>query len=264
MKVRHSTKILLAGLGLSALVLAASYMNTLRLERRLSALQVECERPPPSNAKVHGPWEKYAANGPDTVPVRMPDGTVVRLPNKVDEAIGKQLRAESEEATARAAGVDQKATLHFVLDPLEDYFVPPDKVPPGANVFDQFDTPPPKWALDYVRATYPQYSDLSDEELGRRLNQKYQGPASRRDPLVCDARKLVLLSADVNVDNTEKLVGIQAKIVEADGVARNSRSWPLSVALTLFGLSAMPWLWYALLRRIGELRAAIGGNPPEA
>jgi hypothetical protein len=151
--VRHSTKILLAGLGLSALVLAVSYMNTWRLERRLSALQAECQRSTSSNAAAHGPWEKYAAHGPDTVPVRMPDGTVVRLPNKVDHGTGKELRAESDEATARTAGVDQKATLHVVPDPPEAYFVPPDKVPPGANVFDQFDNPPPKWALDYVRAS---------------------------------------------------------------------------------------------------------------
>jgi hypothetical protein len=74
----------------------------------------------------------------------------------------------------------------------------------------------------------------------------------------CDANELV------NLDNTGNLVGIQAKIVEVNRAVRNSRSWPVPVALTLFGLSAMPWLWYAMLRRIGELRAAIGGNPPEA
>jgi hypothetical protein len=206
--VRKSTKILLAGLGLSALVLVVSYMNTLRLERSLSALLAECQRSASSNT---------------------------------------------------GAGADQKAVPHFVPDASEDYFVPPDKVPAGANVFDQFDLPLPKWALDYVRATYPQYNDLSDEELGRKLHQKYNGPAWRRDPLVCDSNELTSI-----FDNNGKLVGIQAKIVEAEGLVRKSRSWPLPVALALFGLSAMPWLWYALLRRIGELRAAIGGNPPEA
>jgi hypothetical protein len=206
--VRRSAKILLAGLGLSSLVLAVSYMNTWRLERRLSALQAECQQ---------------------------------------------------QEAPNTRASADQKVVPHFVPDTSEDYFVPPDKVPADANVFDQFDNPPPKWALDYVRANYPQYNDLSDEELGRKLHGKYNGPAWRRAPLICDANKLTSI-----LDNNGKLVGIQAKIVEADSVARNSRSWPLSVALTLFVLSAMPWLWYALLRRIGELRAAIGGNPPEA
>jgi hypothetical protein len=158
--------------------------------------------------------------------------------------------------------------------------VPPDKVPPGANVFDQFDSPPPKWALDYVRATYPQYNDLSDEELAGRLHRKYHGPAWKRAPLVCDANELASISdlpplpagfkldqpqldGNVNLNDTGKLIGIQAKILDVSRAVRSSRSWPLPIALALFGLSAMPWLWYALLRRIGELRAAIGGNPPE-
>jgi hypothetical protein len=184
-RLRRSTKILLAGLCVLALVLAADYMNTLRVERRLKVLQAECRAP--ASAEAHGPWEEYAAHGPDTVPVQMPDGTVVRLPKKLDEATAKQLRAELDSATARAAGGDKKVAGHFVPGAPEAYFVPPDKVPPGANVFDQFDNPPPKWALDYVRATYPQYNALTDEELARGLHEKYQGPPWLRAPLVCDA-----------------------------------------------------------------------------
>ena len=40
------------------------------------------------------------------------------------------------------------------------------------------------------------------------------------------------------------------------------KPWPLSAALLVLGFSAMPWLWYFLLRRIAELRAAISGKPP--
>ena len=41
LRLRRSTKILLAGLCLSALVLAAGYLNTLRLEQRLNALTID-------------------------------------------------------------------------------------------------------------------------------------------------------------------------------------------------------------------------------
>jgi hypothetical protein len=250
--VRRSTRILLTGLGLSGLVLASGYINTLRLERHLSALQTECESQASSKGAAHGPWEKYAAQGSDTVPVRMPDGDIVHLPKKLDAATAKQLRAELDEAIARSADVSKKAAEDFVPDTADA--VPPDKVPPGANVYDQFDDPPPKWALDYARVAHPQYKDLSDEEVARRLHQNYAGPAWAHAPLVCDAD---------NLGNSGALVGIQAKIVDVDRAVRNSTDWPLPVALALFGLSATPWLWYALLRRIGELRAAIGGNPPE-
>jgi hypothetical protein len=253
-RVRRSTKILLAGLCLSALVLAAGYLSTLRLERRLKVLQAECGVP--ASPEAHGPWEKYTAHGPDTVPVRMPDGTVVRLPNKPNKEFVKQLRADLDPVTTRAAGADEKVAGHFVPDSPDTYFVPPDQVPPGANFFDQFDKPPAKWALDYVRTTYPQYKDLPDEELARKLHEKYQGPQWLHAPLVCDAQELSTVEL--------KAGGVQAKIVDADRDIRSSRSWPLPVALAVLSLSALPWLWYAFLRRIAELRVAIGGNPPES
>jgi hypothetical protein len=72
------------------------------------------------------------------------------------------------------------------------------------------------------------------------------------DEMICDAEEL----QDV------KAVGLQAAIVEAHRATLGSQHWPLSVALILLCLAAVPWLWYFLLRRIAELRSAIAGKPP--
>lgn len=39
------------------------------------------------------------------------------------------------------------------------------------------------------------------------------------------------------------------------------RGWFVAAIVAILG--ALPWAWYFLLRRIAELRAAIGGNPPK-
>lgn len=41
-----------------------------------------------------------------------------------------------------------------------------------------------------------------------------------------------------------------------------SEKWPRVAAAVIAILGALPWAWYFLLRRIAELRAAIGGTPP--
>ena len=41
-----------------------------------------------------------------------------------------------------------------------------------------------------------------------------------------------------------------------------SEKWPRVAAAIVAILGALPWAWYFLLRRIAELRAAIGGKPP--
>ena len=72
--------------------------------------------------------------------------------------------------------------------------------------------------------------------------------------LMCDATKL---QAD------EKLLDSQSEIRRAYDAARASRKWPMPVALALVCLGTVPLLWYFLLRRIAELRAAVAGNPPD-
>ena len=134
------------------------------------------------------------------------------------------------------------------LSPGFKMHVSPEKIPAGANVFDQYDEHPPAWALADVRAKYPQIRDLSDDDLALRLSEKYPGV------LVCDAETLM---------TDGRAVGIQEKIVEAQTAVTASAALPVPLAIAVSILLAVPWAWYALLRRIGELRAAIGGNPPE-
>jgi hypothetical protein len=98
-------------------VLAAGYLNTLRLEKRESALRAECAKPEaalgfdlptavPADLDMDRPWVEVTA-----------------------DPIFKSLNSQRQERTGR---------YYFERG---HYFVPPDKVPPGANVFDQFDNP---------------------------------------------------------------------------------------------------------------------------
>jgi hypothetical protein len=56
---------------------------------------------------------------------------------------------------------------------------------------------------------------------------------------------------------------VYADLLAADRAVAEARSVPFRLAaLAIAVVSALPWGWYFLLRRIAELRAAIGGNPP--
>jgi hypothetical protein len=59
------------------------------------------------------------------------------------------------------------------------------------------------------------------------------------------------------------LTNAQRRVVAADAGQEKAQLW-FQGALLLFGISAGPWAWYFLLRRIAELRAAISGKPPSA
>lgn len=54
--------------------------------------------------------------------------------------------------------------------------------------------------------------------------------------------------------------GLPAKLVAAYQDVIDSRNQFLPIAVGLFLLSALPWCWYFLLRRIRELREAILGK----
>jgi len=70
--------------------------------------------------------------------------------------------------------------------------------------------------------------------------------------MICDATELQDLAT----------TGLQAAMVEAQRVTISSKQWPVTAALILLSVGAIPWLWYFLLRRIAELRSAIAGKPP--
>jgi hypothetical protein len=135
--------------------------------------------------------------------------------------------------------------------------VPKESVPPGANVFEQFDDPPPLWTLAYIRNKFPQYRDLTDQELAQKIHDKYPGR------MVCDPETLLDLDMPSSSNTGRGTNGVQARIVDARNTRVASESWPLPAALAVLVLFSVPWLWYAVLRRIAELRAAIGGNPPK-
>jgi hypothetical protein len=75
------------------------------------------------------------------------------------------------------------------------------------------------------------------------------------DPLVCDRHEL-------KNDAGAKLVGLQAEIVAAHDATFDPRPW-FYASLYLSAASAVPWVWYFLLRRVAEVKAAVSGNPPE-
>jgi hypothetical protein len=61
----------------------------------------------------------------------------------------------------------------------------------------------------------------------------------------------------------DPLDGIEADVISASREARESRTWPATVALVVLLVGAAPWLWYFLLRRVAEMRGALGGSPPD-
>lgn len=73
------------------------------------------------------------------------------------------------------------------------------------------------------------------------------------DPLVCDPDKLVVLGVNE---------GLQGRIVDAHFASLAADEAPWFWAGVVAALSAIPWAWYFLLRRLGEIRSALAGNPP--
>ena len=72
-----------------------------------------------------------------------------------------------------------------------------------------------------------------------------------KDPLVCDPRELASIGAPV---------GIQAQIASAYGRLLSLRQWTWLVPAAIAAASAIPFLWYFLLRRIRELSGAVIGR----
>lgn len=70
--------------------------------------------------------------------------------------------------------------------------------------------------------------------------------------LVCEAGEL--MSSGITS------VGIQVQIVKTQEEIWSSSEWLFFLAALVLLLSAIPWAWYFLLRRIRELRDAITGK----
>ena len=70
---------------------------------------------------------------------------------------------------------------------------------------------------------------------------------------ICDPEELEDLSL-------KETVGIQAQQLTALRELQASESWPIPTAIGVLFFSALPWVWYFLLRRIRELHDAITGK----
>lgn len=99
----------------------------------------------------------------------------------------------------------------------------------------------------------------STREAGLIAACERESNSSSADPfpgkLVCDPTELGSLIAD------SPHVGVQAEIVAAHEAVQGAEEWNIIAALMAV-VSAVPWAWYFLLRRISELRSAVAGNPP--
>ena len=124
---------------------------------------------------------------------------------------------------------------HFVPDAAPAQAAPESKK--AANPFDQFDRFP-----DAPPASNTTF-DLSTAR-----------PVYESDPLVCEPATLAMLG---------ETAGLQKVIVGVYWESRRalSETWP--IALLVAALFAVPWFWYFLLRRIVELRNAVGGKLPD-
>lgn len=69
---------------------------------------------------------------------------------------------------------------------------------------------------------------------------------------------------DAEKAEAKRIADCRAKVGKVPDAAAISRSkrWPMRGAAVIAILGALPWAWYFLLRRVAELRAAIGGKPP--
>jgi hypothetical protein len=81
-------------------------------------------------------------------------------------------------------------------------------------------------------------------------------PKNPEDVLACDSSRLAVEDADT-------LKPVQAQILAAEAKA-GAYDRPTQAALVVALLSAAPWLWYFLLRRVAELRGAVAGKPPDS
>jgi hypothetical protein len=76
-----------------------------------------------------------------------------------------------------------------------------------------------------------------------------------------DAFDFEMICAPSELASGPALKGVQAEVAAANAATFDSVRW-IAGAFVLFAISALPWVWYFLLRRIAEVRAAIAGSPP--
>lgn len=115
-------------------------------------------------------------------------------------------------------------------------------------------TPPPPlgYKLDNPKRPTTAKPITAEEVLSGVRSPEERNPFEQFDD-VCDAGELY---------RTPNPIGLQGKIADAYSDSMHATSLTSPVATAIGVLSVIPWLWYFLLRRIVELREAIGGKTP--
>jgi hypothetical protein len=111
---------------------------------------------------------------------------------------------------------------------------------------------PPGYKFDNPKSATTAKRITAEEVLSGVRAPEKRNPFEQFDD-VCDADAL---------SETPSPVGVQKKIVDAYFDSMSATSDANFLAIIIAGFSVMPWLWYFLLRRIVELRNAIGGKAP--
>jgi hypothetical protein len=267
--VRFSTKILVVGAGLALAVWLAGKANTHRLERREAAARAECESTNASSDTPHeitdpvllallnsseGEYPRWAA-------VVASAQYQALSPNEREQAreryfrtvVAPRVPAGELKTVRKQFDADTDPYAHLgATDPQDrEYFVPD----PAA-----FDMGPIYEALKKADAAGNAVTARRLADYIRRV-WAWQGRAKSTAPqkefdlkTVCDGATLLALRTTTD--------GIQARVAAAYTDRLSSEGWALPFALGILALSVVPWLWYSLLRRVAELRAAIGGQAP--
>jgi hypothetical protein len=113
--------------------------------------------------------------------------------------------------------------------------------------------PPPGYSLDKPMAAKAVKPISAEEVLAGAPSPVQPSPFDQFADWVCDPDALL---------KTPNPVGVQKRITDTHVASRRATSDTNPLAIAIAGLSIIPWLWYFLLRRIVELRNAIGGKAP--
>lgn len=245
--MQKPTKVLLVALVLAGLVFLAGTADTFRLERREAALQTACATENTRQAVADSETRRYP------VP-------------RVAQALINADKAGDRQAAIQLAQliIDEEQPGSKVIVPLPDG-TRAVGVPAGTTRAELAERllrngmqPPPGWLDDGSRAPTEAAGPWTDYQKKIDLDSSATNTkqAWEKDPLVCDTASLAQNAS------SGALVGIQAHIVAAHVDTEASRGRTIPAALVVLCIGAMPWLWYALLRRVSELRGALSGKPP--
>ncbi len=108
--------------------------------------------------------------------------------------------------------------------------------------------------VNAAKAAYPTL-DCDKNQKGIPVKCLAGPPTDPANVLACDPETLAAAEAS-------ELKPIQAQLLTA-AVKSKQFNRPARVALMIALLSAIPWLWYFILRRVSELGEAATGKPPK-